>query len=154
MGSRECDRTVRYRQLAIVFPILIFAASLSRAQDNYEIQVYGSDLVDPRNTMVELHSNFTIDGSKTIVDGVYPTNHAEHETVEITHGFNDRKVRVAREGMGKSGGARVVYIWRNERFPAFLITAFPKNEKANLSKAERNELKKRADGIFNTYRKG
>jgi hypothetical protein len=39
--------------------------------------------------MVELHSNFTIDGSKTIVDGVYPTNHAEHETVEITHGFND-----------------------------------------------------------------
>ena len=41
------------------------------------------------HTMVELHSNFTIDGSKTIVDGVYPTNHAEHETVEITHGFND-----------------------------------------------------------------
>jgi hypothetical protein len=35
----------------------------------YEIQVYGSDLVDPRHTMVELHSNFTIDGSKTIVDG-------------------------------------------------------------------------------------
>ena len=89
MGSRECDRTVRYRQFAIVFLILIFAASLSHAQDNYEIQVYGSDLVDPRHTMVELHSNFTIDGSKTIVDGVYPTNHAEHETVEITHGFND-----------------------------------------------------------------
>jgi len=37
MGSRECDRTVRYRQLAIVFLILIFAASLSRPQDNYEI---------------------------------------------------------------------------------------------------------------------
>src|SRR5580693_8768246 len=69
-----------------------------------------------------------------------------------TGGF--RKVRVARKGMGKSGGARVVYIWRNERFPVFLITVFPKNEKANLSKAERNELKKRADGIFNTYRKG
>src|ERR1700684_764749 len=88
MGSRECDRRVRYRQLAIVFLILTFAASLSRAQDNYEIQVYGSDLVDPGHTMVELHSNFTIDGSKTIVDGVYPTNHGEHETVEITHGFN------------------------------------------------------------------
>src|ERR1039458_2500909 len=89
MGSRERDRTMRYRQLAIVFLLLIFAAPLSRAQDNYEIQVYGSDLVDLRNTMVELHSNLTIDGSKTIVDGVYPTNHAEHETVEITHGFND-----------------------------------------------------------------
>jgi len=75
--------------LAIAFLTLILAAPLTRAQDNYEIQVYESDLVDPAHTMVELHSNFTIDGSKTIVDGVYPTNHAEHETVEITHGFND-----------------------------------------------------------------
>ena len=50
--------------------------------------------------------------------------------VRGTGGF--RKVRVARKGMGKSGGARVVYIWRNERFPVFLITVFPKNEKENL----------------------
>jgi hypothetical protein len=69
---------------------LAFAALLpARAQDNYEIQVYSFDLVDPGHTMVELHSNFTIDGTKTIVDGVYPTNHAEHETIEITHGFTD-----------------------------------------------------------------
>jgi hypothetical protein len=53
--------------------------------------------------------------------------------------------------MGKSGGARVVYIWRNERFPVFLITVFPKNEKENLAMAERNALKKRADSIFETY---
>jgi hypothetical protein len=66
-----------------------------------------------------------------------------------TGGF--RKVRVARKGMGKSGGARVVYIWRNERFPVFLITVFPKNDKENLSMAERNALKQRADGIFETY---
>ena len=49
-------------------------------------------------------------------------------------------------------GARVVYIWRNQRFPVFLITVFPKNEKENLSMAERNALKKRADSIFETYR--
>src|ERR1700693_5451836 len=66
-----------------------------------------------------------------------------------TGGF--RKVRVARKGMGKSGRARVVYIWRNERFPVFLIALFPKNEKENLSMAERNAQKKRADSIFETY---
>jgi hypothetical protein len=66
-----------------------------------------------------------------------------------TGGF--RKVRVPREGMGKSGGARVVYIWRNDRFPVFLISVFPKNKKANLTKAERNILKKRADDIFDRY---
>ena len=39
--------------------------------------------------MVELHSNFTASGTKAIVDGVLPTNHAEHETLEITHGFSE-----------------------------------------------------------------
>ena len=59
------------------------------AQDNYEIQVYGSETMAPGKTMVELHSNFTVDGSKTVVNGVVPTNHALHETVEITQGIND-----------------------------------------------------------------
>ena len=66
-----------------------------------------------------------------------------------TGGF--RKLRVAREGMGKSGGARVIYLWRNDKFPVFLITVFPKNKKANLTKAERNALRKRADDIFDSY---
>jgi hypothetical protein len=61
----------------------------ARAQDNYEIQVYGSETVAPRSTMVEIHSNFTVDGSKTVQDGMLPTNHAEHETLELTQGIND-----------------------------------------------------------------
>src|SRR5207253_9086513 len=40
-------------------------------------------------TMIELHSNYNVDGSKTVVNGVLPTNHAEHETIEITQGWND-----------------------------------------------------------------
>ena len=64
-------------------------ATLSLAQDNYEIQVYPYETVPPGDTMVELHSNFTIDGRKTKVNGVLPTNHAEHETIEITQGWND-----------------------------------------------------------------
>ena len=74
---------------AFVFFFCAVVCCAVHAQDNYEIQVYGSDTVPAGDTMVELHSNFTIDGSKTAVDGVLPTNHAEHETVEITHGFND-----------------------------------------------------------------
>jgi len=57
------------------------------AQDNYEIQVYGSATVDPRTTMFELHSNFTADGRRTVIDGLWPTEDALHETLEITHGF-------------------------------------------------------------------
>jgi len=68
--------------------LIAFTPSL-RAQDNYEIQVYGADTVDPKATMVELHSNFTAEGSKTTTDGTLPTNHAIHETIEITQGFNE-----------------------------------------------------------------
>jgi hypothetical protein len=69
MGRCESDRTMSCRHLTIscLLATLSLAATLARAQDNYEIQVYGFDLVDPGHTMVELHSNFTIDGSKTIV---------------------------------------------------------------------------------------
>jgi hypothetical protein len=56
------------------------------AQDNYEIQVYGYDTVEPGTTMVELHSNYTISGSKVVTDGIAPTEHAWHETIEITQG--------------------------------------------------------------------
>ena len=71
------------------FAAFILCASFAGAQDNYEIQVYGSETVAPRSTMVEIHSNFTVDGSKTVVDGMLPTNHAEHETLE-THAGNQR----------------------------------------------------------------
>jgi len=37
--------------------------------------------------MVELHSNFSVEGSKGVFDGVLPTEHQWHETLEITHGF-------------------------------------------------------------------
>jgi hypothetical protein len=67
----------------------LFASIPTRAQSNYEIQVYASDLVPPGVTMTELHSNFTVDGFKTKIDGVLPDNHAEHETLEITHGFDE-----------------------------------------------------------------
>jgi hypothetical protein len=72
------------------------------------------------------------------------------EVMQGTGGF--RKVRVGRAGMGKRGGARVIYILRNENYPIFLFTAYAKNEKGNLSKSERNLLAKRAEEIFAEYR--
>lgn len=63
-------------------------ASAVQAQDNYEIQVYGAELVKPRETILELHSNYTLNGFKQYSpDGMVPTQHVVHETIEITHGF-------------------------------------------------------------------
>lgn len=68
---------------------LVAACAIARAQDNYEIQIYGAELVPKNVTMVEVHSNFTVDGEKHVVNGVAPSNHAMHETLEITHGWTN-----------------------------------------------------------------
>ena len=73
------------------------------------------------------------------------------EVIQGTGGF--RKLRVARSSMGKRGGARLIYILRNEAFPVFLISVYAKNEKENLTMQERNLLAKRADEIFAKYRR-
>jgi hypothetical protein len=73
------------------------------------------------------------------------------EVIPGTGGF--RKVRVARGGMGKRGGARVIYILRGDVFPIFLVAVYAKNEKENLTMRERNLLAGRADEIFARYRR-
>lgn len=53
-----------------------------------------------------------------------------------------RKRRFAFEGFGKSGSSRVCYVDIVLKETVFLITAFAKSEKANLSKEERNSIRK------------
>ncbi len=65
-----------------------------------------------------------------------------------------RKVRVAGRGKGKSGGYRVITFYSGEDIPVFLLTAYSKGERANLSKAERNELKAILADIAREYRRG
>ena len=48
-----------------------------------------------------------------------------------------RKMRFALEGRGKSGGARVLYVDFVVAERIYLITAYPKNQKENISAAER-----------------
>ena len=53
-----------------------------------------------------------------------------------------RKVRFPLENKGKSGSVRVCYADFEEYEVTYLITAFTKNEKENLTKEEKNTLKK------------
>ncbi len=74
-------------------PLLVLLAAFgiaapALAQDNYEIQVYGSDTVEKGATMFETHTNFTPKGHAS-ENGMRPSDHTVHETFEITHGWND-----------------------------------------------------------------
>jgi hypothetical protein len=64
-----------------------------------------------------------------------------------------RKVRVPVGERGKSGGARVVYFFHDAEMPIFLLALFAKNEKDNLSMAERNQLAALVDDLKKQWRR-
>jgi hypothetical protein len=64
-----------------------------------------------------------------------------------------RKVRFGFGGRGKRGGARVIYLFGGDDVPVFLLAAFAKNEKADLTAAERTALGKLTAKILVDYRR-
>jgi hypothetical protein len=44
------------------------------------------------------------------------------------------------QGRGKRGGARIVYFHHNAAMPLFALTAYAKNERADLSRQDRNDF--------------
>ena len=52
-----------------------------------------------------------------------------------------RKMRFALDNRGKSGSIRVIYVDFAFYEKIYLLTAYPKNEKDNLTNAERNAIK-------------
>jgi hypothetical protein len=63
-----------------------------------------------------------------------------------------RKLRWAAKGKGKRGGVRVIYYFAGEDIPLFLLTVYGKGDKANLTQAERNQIRKRLPVLVRAYR--
>ncbi len=63
-----------------------------------------------------------------------------------------RKLRWRRGGQGKSGGVRVIYYFHDDLMPLYLLTLFAKGDKANLTKAERNELADLIDALVSIWK--
>jgi hypothetical protein len=75
--------------------VVVATPEFLKAQDNFDIQVYRSQTVAPKTTLVELMSNITADGTKDFSGTVYPatqlypTDDALHETLELRQGLSD-----------------------------------------------------------------
>lgn len=79
---------------------------------------------------------------------------AEHpKSGDVMQGTGDvRKLRWRRGGQGKSGGVRVIYYFHDDLMPLYLLTLFAKGDKANLTKAERNELADLIDALVSIWK--
>lgn len=62
-----------------------------------------------------------------------------------------RKLRWGLEGRGKRGGARIIHFFHNAQLPLFLLTAFAKNERVDLSQADRNSFRTLTKLLVDTY---
>ncbi len=69
----------------------------------------------------------------------------------ISLGGGLRKVRIPREGSGKSGGYRTIYVFGGIHMPIYLLTVFAKNEKDNLTKAEQAAAVALSKAVVATY---
>jgi len=63
-----------------------------------------------------------------------------------------RKVRWGLEGRGKRGGARIIHFFHNANMPLFILTAFAKNERADLSQEDRNSFRGLTKLLVEMYR--
>jgi len=73
--------------------------------------------------------------------------------VVVPGGGGIRKVRFGFGGRGKSGGARIVYLFHGASLPVFILAVFAKNERSDLSMAERNALGKLVAAMIEDYRR-
>ncbi len=107
-------------------------------------------VVETPSYLADAESLFSLDERKAIVDRL-----ASDPTcgVVIPGGGGIRKVRFGFGARGKSGGARIVYLFSGTNLPVFILAVFAKNEKANLSTAERNALGKMVAAMIEDYRR-
>jgi hypothetical protein len=66
----------------------------------------------------------------------------EGALIRGTGGFRKARMAFPSAGIGKSGGARVIYLYLAEQQLIVLVTLYAKARKADLSKTEENELRK------------
>ena len=62
-----------------------------------------------------------------------------------------RKVRWASQGRGKRGGVRVIYLFRSEAVPLFLLDFYAKNEKSDLNADDKKQLREVVKAITGRF---
>jgi hypothetical protein len=130
----------------------------SHTLDTYALVAYDESAWPP-TPMTVVETDTFLDRAKDILTESHraelvaylATNPEAGQVIPGTGGA--RKVRWAIAGKGKRGGTRTVYYYHNDSVPLFLLDIYAKNEKTNLSEADKRSLKRLLPILFSRYRK-
>jgi hypothetical protein len=89
------------------------------------------------------------EAERTVLVDYLAYNPAAGDLIQGTGGV--RKLRWGLEERGKRGGARVIYFFHSASTPLFVLTAYAKNEKADLSQKDRNDFRQVTELLAKTY---
>lgn len=89
--------------------------------------------------------------TKTALIGYLAYNPTAGDLIPGTGGV--RKLRWALEGRGKRGGARIIYFYYNETLPLFALSAYAKNDQADLTQQDRNDLQQFTKQLTEQYKR-
>ena len=65
-----------------------------------------------------------------------------------------RKLRWAAKGRGKSGGSRIIYFFHSDASPIWLLAAYSKNAKVDLTQKEKAAIRKLVSVLVAQYQPG
>ena len=111
---------------------------------NYPIRI--AELGPFRKEAGEIWTNEEIDALRQFL----ALNPEAGDVIQQTSGV--RKLRWRTPGRGKSGGARVIYYFRDLNMPLYLIAVYRKSEKDTLTQAEKATLRKLVEELVNAHR--
>lgn len=109
---------------------------------------YMITVVELKNFQRDADDIFTDEERNELIDFLSANPHFG-EVIPATGGV--RKLRWGAKGHGKSRGARVIYYFRDLNVPVFVLAAYAKGEKINLTMVEREQMRKLVDEIIEEY---
>src|SRR6476646_1752540 len=124
---------VRWKHKPITKPTIL---------DNYTLNPYSWNMqtvVETARFLRDVKSIGLSDEERDTIVNFVAANPNAGDEIKGTGGA--RKLRFAGKGKGKSGGYRVITFYSGDDIPVFLLRAIAKNEKTDITQAERNELK-------------
>jgi hypothetical protein len=115
----------------------------------FKAKNYWITVVDLKNYQKDADRIFTEDERDKLVEFI-ATNPDYGKVIPDTGGV--RKIRWQARRRGKRGGARVIYYFRDLNMPVFMLAAYSKGQKLNLTAAEKKMMRKLVDLLVEEYR--